>query len=55
MSLSKTEWSSGRGPIEAVAEAESFDALFCHDDDEERFKRLARAAGFDVSEPGHLI
>jgi len=37
------------GPIEAIAEAGSFDALFCHNDDEERLKRLARAAGFDVS------
>ena len=36
------------GPIEAVAEAESFDALFCHDDDVNRLKSLARAAGFDV-------
>jgi hypothetical protein len=37
------------GPIEAVAEAESFDALFCHDDDEERLKGFARVAGFDVA------
>jgi hypothetical protein len=36
------------GPIDAVAEAGSFDALFCHDDDEEQLKRLAREAGFDV-------
>jgi hypothetical protein len=38
------------GPIEAVAEAGSFDALFCHDDDVNRLKSLARAAGFDVLE-----
>jgi hypothetical protein len=36
------------GPIEAIAEAESFDALFCHDDDVNRLKGLAHAAGFDV-------
>jgi hypothetical protein len=37
------------GPIEAVAEGERFDALFCHDDDVNLLKGLAHAAGFDVS------
>ncbi|PPQ34970.1 hypothetical protein [Rhodoblastus acidophilus] len=30
------------GPISALREAGSFDALFCHDDDEERLSRLMR-------------
>jgi hypothetical protein len=28
------------GPIEDLREAGSFDALFCHDDDEERLRRI---------------
>lgn len=41
------------GPIEAIAEAGSFDALFCHDEDEERLCRLTegRAAPI-VTTPG---
>ena len=31
------------GLIEALGEAGGFDALFCHDDDEERLVRLERA------------
>ena len=31
------------GPIEALVEAGGFDALFCHDDDEERLINLVRA------------
>ena len=31
------------GPIEALGEAGGFDALFCHDDDEDRLERLMRA------------
>jgi hypothetical protein len=31
------------GPIQHLAEAGGFDALFCHDDDEVRLERLMRA------------
>ena len=31
------------GPIQDLAEAGGFDALFCHDDDEARLIRLLRA------------
>jgi hypothetical protein len=34
---SKIVWS---GPIEEIADAWPFDALFCHDDDEERLNDL---------------
>ena len=30
------------GPINALDEAGTFDALFCHDDDEERLMRLTQ-------------
>ena len=39
------------GPIEAIAEAERFDALFCHDDDKELLIGIARASGFELAEP----
>jgi hypothetical protein len=39
------------GPIEAFAEAETFDTLFCHDDDMELLIGLVRASGFEVVAP----
>lgn len=38
------------GPIEDLAEAGNFDELFCHDDDEERVAKLARAKNLDLIE-----
>ena len=37
------------GPIEDLAEAGNFDALFCHDDDEGRLVSLTRAGRFRAS------
>jgi hypothetical protein len=40
------------GPIDALDEAGSFDALFCHDDDENRLLRLSLSREAEESATG---
>ncbi len=38
------------GPIKYLDEAGEFDALFCHEDDQERLVHLVRAAKFKTAD-----